>query len=477
MIRVTLQFVIALIIVITGAVVNGVSVSRAGDGEAAARVAISNTLDPVGRTNQVLRVDLKAIHGHGAIAVRQGQSLYVADGDVSPNGTFRRIETGAIVRTMAWSHDERFLAFASSDALWIAARNAAGGKRITLPANSGFTFSWSPRADVLALNVSPFLGNPPDYKRLRAPDSSPQRIVTKCSTALVRPDGSSTRLALDACPEQFRWSNDGNTIVQYTFAATRPYTNWTISRDGIYTAKLGGGETLRATSDTGGQLALAALVPSQDALLLWSGTERSASNATDGQNLTLLAPGSGPKAIGFGLTHPSWQTFSDDGSRFVFVAGRLREAWSGKSLIVCTIAGKCRPLPHATETIGLDPRWRPRSPATIAFVRANDIGSNGGYGDNFFTKWLPARTLWLQDVDSGNARPLIAFGGGIFCPRWSNDGREIMVYRNGTMLLGPVNKQKAIPVVSGLVRPRDDQDAFMGDHGAFDDCPVEWTGE
>jgi hypothetical protein len=112
-------------------------------------------------------------------------------------------------------------------------------------------------------------------------------------------------------------------------------------------------------------------------------------------------------------------------------------------------------------------------------VRADaNLGSDGGYGSNFFSRRLPARKLWRADADRGMRQRLPAFGSGVFWPMWSKDGTWLMVYRAGAVVLGEPGSTAARTVVSGLLRPAEAQASFLGDHGAVDAdaSPVAWTG-
>ena len=243
-----------------------------------------------------------------------------------------------------------------------------------------------------------------------------------------------------------------------------------------------GGAQVRVASNPGGQVALAGFVPHGDAILYWHGSEVSASVAADGQELW-LQPGSARVAheLGYMLEDPGWITFAGDARRFAFVQGNGREAWHTKSLVVCTIASaRCSPLPQPPGSISLDPRWSPHD-SRIAFVRARDIGSDGGYGHDlgpFLTNWVEQRTLWLQDTNGGPVQQLERFGHGVYWPRWSRDGKRLMVYRDGDIWLGAPGDTPPKRIVTGLVRPAEfDGGYFLLNHGEVseDDDPIAWT--
>lgn len=425
------------------------------------------------------------LRGYGALAVRQGIDLYIVDGDAPAARAFRRIEHGATVRGTAWSHDGRWLAFATDRRLWLFDRRGSAPRRIPVAVAPGDAFVWSPHADVLAvIAAQPGRRYPcfwrPAVVECAVPPSSPITLVEEvATTSLVTTELRVTRLPITGAPAGLRWSADGRRISSYFFTAIPAYRSFTTSRTAVYREQVSargrtGREELVAQSAPGGQLAFAAIPQFGDAFVYWMGSELSASASADGQDLVVSAPSGTSRSLGVSLVHREWITFAPDGKHFVFVAGGGREAWHAKTLKLC--GARCRGLPAPAGSISVDPTWNPRG-ARIAFVHAADIGPDGGYGTAFIPSWINRRALWVENTQSGIVQPLKRFGTGIFWPHWSRDGRMLMAFRDGEIWFGSPDGSAPQRIVSGLARPAD-FDTFMFDHGVSSaaDAPVDWTG-
>ncbi|MGH7727876.1 MAG: hypothetical protein ACREM2_03670 [Vulcanimicrobiaceae bacterium] len=417
------------------------------------------------------------LRGYGALAVRQAHDLYLVDGEAPASARFRRIERGAPVLAMAWSHDGRLLAYQTPGALWIAAR-AGGAPRRIARAGALDRFAWSPRADLLLVTR---------YASDRMPEVARHAVVDRGTTTLIDVGGAALeRLPLATAAHDVIWSRDGRRIVAYAYHAVLPYASFATAADALYVVRhvsrgaIAGGVRVAKTAP-GGQLSAASLWPSGRGLLYWQGAERSASLAADGLTLRSVRFGKASRKLGTMIPSTSWLSWAPDGRSVAFVDGALRLAWYHKSLVVCEVEPvACRTIAPPRGTVALDPAWSRRGDA-IVFVRAPDLGSRT-WGFRSFAAfegaWLSKRTLWLADAHTGTTRELASFGRGIYWPRWSRDGRRILFVREGGVWLGKLDGEAPAEVVSGMPTPREAPDQYFGSYGDVspDDDPVAWTG-
>jgi len=397
-------------------------------------------------------VDAAAFRGQGALAVVWADRLLLLDGD---NRTLASVSRPGIITAMAWSADGRWLAYSAASSaaasylggsLWIVRRDGREAHRVAgLPPTAG-AFSWSPTADTLAVGTGP---------------GAPRAM----SLWLAGPAERAHRLSAGMAGA---WSPDGTVLA---YAATRPFTSPQGRSDALYTVPVAGDVARGRYVSKDNGISVVGWWPDGKGLVFFVDPLHSASLAADGLDLYSLAldPRIGaPRLLTMALPHMAWLAPSPSGHDLLLVAGAGREVWTGKALAVCNVrAAACRTLDQPPRVVSLDPTWS-ASGARIAYVRARDEGSIGGFGSSRgLLAWVGTRTLWVADANGGGARRLTAAGTGIYDPQWSRDGSHVLYLRDDALWLIPTGGADPTRIVGPFPGPFD----LTGYYGY-----VSWAG-
>jgi Tol biopolymer transport system component len=381
----------------------------------APRVAASAT--------HVVRVSAHGLpHGSRLAFVSSGQ-LYVLRGSHDQTQA-RRIALPAGERAVApaWSHDHRWLAFlvsrrrsyfaGSVRTLWLARADGRSAHPVLRHVNR---MSWSPTADVLAV----------DQVGSRADPSGRAR--------LLRPGHPSSQI--HGLADAVGWSPNGR---QLAFTAIqRP-------RQGLFYGLLG-------TLDANGRhrvvryrsrenlMLLRGWTSDGHSVLAWADAQGSASLAADGLPLLAISTATGTASrLARTLTDPAFVSTSPQTTDIAVAAGGDRELADHKQIRLCRPTGGCQSLPHGTPRFTtLDPALSPAE-HELGFVHAalNPPHTTAApYAQRSIQAWYRTRTLWTYGYTGGNPQRLRRAGNGVASPQWSRDGCSILYVRDDALWL------------------------------------------
>ncbi|HEY3669686.1 MAG TPA: hypothetical protein VGN51_02035 [Acidimicrobiia bacterium] len=410
---------VMLAAVVVSALVVGVLVLRADDGDNRPRVnATSNpsmTTPPTTATTTAPpstifpppSVDFSAVD-FDHVAWIDGTALVTAS---SSDTTPRVVAQGQIERPQ-FSADGRWIAFVQDGSLHV--RRAGGDGDIDL-GSSVRPFQWSPTGELLGWSAGT-----DGYGQLRVTDPATN------TTTSIPGAGDVT---------DFAWSHDGRSLA---VARVVPGTATT----GFEIVGADGSATRRVvfTPPAGDALGFNLLVfagwqPDGAAVLVWVDPGGSASAMQDGLDLWLVpVDGSEPHLLGKTLLKREWLQWNADGSRLAIVRGTWRGVYDGaRTVTVCRTDGDCTPI-SGDDVATMDPAWSPdglqiayvSKPATqpMPEVRNNKANWRALYA---------ARTLWIANADGSDAHPVDAAGGGVASPRWTRDGARILYVRDDAL--------------------------------------------
>ena len=241
-------------------------------------------------------------------------------------------------------------------------------------------------------------------------------------------------------------------------------------------------DSLNTLSVAGGEPTIRYTVPANLAAGVfnfgWSGDGRallfaldpghSASLAADGVDMfSLPLNGDTPVALTTALTYPGWRRPAAGSGALALVEGGRRESWTNKAVAICnTSTGGCIPLSLAPGSVSLDPAWSPDG-TRLAYVLAEDLGPNGGYGATQLSAWVATRSLWVSAPDGSDPHELTAAGHGVYDPQWSRDGSHLVYVRSDGLYLAADDSAPAVRIVDGLGPPSVPQGLF-GYYGYVD---------
>jgi len=365
------------------------------------------------------RVAVAAFRGQGQLAFLWNGRPYILDGQ---KGTLHALPPVGSVASLAWSADGQWLAYLAgaapdgAGALWIMRADGRAARQVQGLPTPVRAFAWSPRANTLA--VLPQW----DARRLNGLWIVPARAGVPRNVApssggvgsfAWTPDGS--RLALQGADPRRR-GVDLLEVVSLTGGRQR-----VVARTPIVHGQ-----------DTG--LIVAGWWPDGQGLLYQLDPYHSTSIAADGLPLLSLPLGGTARRLAVTLGYPEWLALWK--GEVVLVTGLGRQIWAGKRLAICAErTASCRSLPQPRDAVSLDPAWSPDG-AHIAFVRADDLGSIGGFGTTAALRaWVGSRTLWVADARGAGAHPVRQAGTGVYQPQWSADGHHLLYVRDNALWL------------------------------------------
>lgn len=390
--------------------VTTILLSMVGQGQA--------TASPTAHSAGAPLVDVAAFRGQGHLAFLWNGRPYVLDGQ---KGTLRALPPAASIASLAWSPDGQWLAYLagtapdSTGALWIMRADGRAARQVQGLPTPVRAFAWSPRANTLAVLPQWDARRPNGLWIVPARAGVPRNVAPNGGVGSFAwtPDGS--RLALQGADPRRR-GVDLLEVVSLTGGRQR-----VVARTPIVHGQ-----------DTG--LIVAGWWPDGQGLLYQLDPYHSTSIAADGLPLLSLPLGGTARRLAVTLGYPEWLALWK--GEVVLVTGLGRQIWAGKRLAICAErTASCRSLPQPRDAVSLDPAWSPDG-AHIAFVRADDLGSIGGFGTTAALRaWVGSRTLWVADARGAGAHPVRQAGTGVYQPQWSADGHHLLYVRDNALWL------------------------------------------
>lgn len=334
--------------------------------------------------------------------------------EVVRSGRARTAALASGIVDLSWSPDGRWLSFERSQpdgrvSVWVV--DAAGARLRQVVAATQGPVIWSARGDDLfAASASPFAAS----STLRE----------------LRPTGGARTVGrFGGDIESLASGETGLAVSTARFDRATGFRSASL----VIVAATGGRMRTVARSSTESFDAVS-FSPRGEALLYFTNPSDSASLAADGVafHLYTIATGGG-RSIGVGLTDPSWQAWSADGTRVAATLGGSHAAWStDKHLAICTLAAaRCARVRAPARAISSAPSFG--AGGRLAYVKATGFGGPGGF--------TGGRPLSASAVDRRSATFRIWVGGGgrtcveltnlgaASAPEWVDGGPALLVVR------------------------------------------------
>ena len=388
--------------------------------------------DPNGPT-----VNVRAFAHHGTLAFASHRKLWVLDGK---SGSLRSLTVSGFTPTQPmFSADGEWLAFlqrrpnAAASTLWIA--RADGTDAHVVPGIRVYgLFGWSPSADIVAISTGPISAK-------RCPCYSPTLV------RLVKPDGSVRTLAHAGDVYGAAWSPDGRRLA---VAAMGQF----IARLVVYPIAGGAGRmwlVRRAPQRLNGMQSIvfdtAGWWPHRG-IGIWVFGNGAVHNNDNTPLDVIASPGARPYLLDETLSD-GWTDAIDASitGTLAVVATRDagREAWDGKQVELC--GPPCRPLPHPSGTVTVDPSWSPDG-RTLAYAVAPDIKASP-WTHKAVAAWFKAHRVVLYDTVTKRTRMLTAAHGAT-AVTWSRDGKSLLYVRDDGLWLLPTLESTPVRIASTL---------------------------
>jgi hypothetical protein len=387
--------------------------------------------------------EAKAFGGHGRLAFVSAGRLSVLDGSAAGQAaSLHAITTGKTSPAKtpgspAWSPDGRWLAFlvgtpsadgaVTSGALWLAGPDGQDAHQVA-PRVAGF--AWSPTADEIAATSG-------DGGQLLALQPGKQTYPM-----LVVPG------QFDGAPA---WSPNGRELAVATVTLTTAkrfagsVIDLFVPSEGIVVNSLASSRTSALIVDgwwtTG------------EGLLAWSDPSDSATAAANGLPLVSYALDGPTATLGRTLPYPPFAVPGRGGA--TLVTGGDRYVWSAKTIVGCSVSGRCGLAMDATPSpVNLDPTataWRWGEPI-LAFVHGATQTTARPSTQQALNAWYRTRQLWVWAGTGGNPHPVSRAGTAVAAPTWSADSQDVLYVRDNALWLIPVFTASGYPSTAPAFR-------------------------
>jgi hypothetical protein len=373
-------------------------------------------------------VNVRALAGHGRLALVSRGSLYVVSGTrvrrlPRPPGYF-------VPQDPQLSTDGEWLAYLEASpngvtpsTLWLARGDGTGAREVVIPTPAQIV-GW--HNDTLAVLAGP------QRKKQPCPCFSSTTI------RLVSPDGTSRVIARAPWIYGAAWSPDGTAI---------GYGDDDTTTNRIASVPTTGGTPTVWWAQPKVVLRVAGWW--KHGIGFWSFPFGSVHN-NDSTPLSLVArPGALPKQIGETLSSGATDVLSASPSGMLAIQQAAwnpgRNAWTGKTLAVCGVT-RCT-SDSVAGTIKVDPAWSPDG-RTLLFAYAPDFGE-GPWSMKRLEAWFARHRAQLYDPKTATTRALPAANGGTAFV-WAPDGKSLLFVKNDALWLLPRLDAKAVRIAGQI---------------------------
>jgi WD40-like Beta Propeller Repeat len=166
----------------------------------------------------------------------------------------------------------------------------------------------------------------------------------------------------------------------------------------------------------------------------------------------IRAAGAHPRLLGKTLSDGGTDTRAASPTGEVAIVtdhGGGRAAWQDKQVELCGPAS-CLPLPHAADTVTVDPAWSADG-KTLAYVKAPNVRA-GPWSQQRIAAWFGAHRVFLDNPQAGHARSLRAADGATAI-NWAPNGRSLLYVRDDAVWLLPNLAGKPVWIATPLYPP------------------------